>query len=115
MKAAGQDKIQSSLEEAQAKMEAGRQHVSEAQAKMKAAVQEKQAETQAKIDGWKSQRQVQKLEKRADRAEDYAEWAVLAAVGAIEHADLAVLEAVDARIDAESAAGETDAEAAASG
>ena len=114
-RADSQEKIQESLGQAQAKVEASRQQVSEAQTKMKAAVEEKQAETQATVEGWKAQRQIHKLERRADRAEDNAAWAVAIAVGAIESADLAVLEAVATRIEAEAVAGEGGAEAAAAG
>ncbi len=114
-KAASQEKIQESLGQAQAKVEASRQQVSEAQTKMKAAMAEKQAETQATVEGWKAQRQIHKLERRADRDEDNAAWAVLLAVDAIERADLAILEAVATRIELEAVAAEGGAEAAATG
>jgi len=114
-KTAGQARIQASLEEAQAKMEVGRQHVIEAQAKMRSAVQEKRTETQGHVDDWKTRRELHKLERRADRAEDNAAWAVAVAVGAIESADVAVLQAVATRIDAETVAKGTGAAAAASG
>jgi DNA anti-recombination protein RmuC len=114
-KAAGKEKIQEGLEEARAKIEAGRQELTEATDKMKALLEEKKAETQATIDDWKARREIEKLEKRAERGEDYAASALAAAVGAIEHADVAVLEAVAARMEAEDAAAGEGGEASVSG
>ena len=70
---------------------------------MSFAKKEKKAETQAKIDHWKRERELKKLDSRADDAEEYAAAAISIAVVAVEEAKVATLEAVLARLDAEDA------------
>ena len=64
---------------------------------------EKVAHTQEAIASWKQQREVDKLETRAERAKDYALDMVSAVVDDFEEAEQAVYEAVAARLEAESA------------
>ena len=64
---------------------------------------EKVAHTQEAIASWKQQREVDKLEARAERAKDYALDMVSAVVDDFEEAEQAVYEAVAARLEAESA------------
>ena len=68
---------------------------------MKAWVQEKKTITNDKIAEWKAQRQVKKLEARADSAERYAAATTQIAAAAIDEAETAVAEAIVARIDAD--------------
>ena len=51
-------------------------------------------------------REIHKLEKRADNAEDYAATAIVIAAAAVDEAEIAILEAVGARMLAEDAAAE---------
>lgn len=66
--------------------------------------QEKVAHTQEAIQSWRQRREIDKLETRAERAEDYAVEMVNVAAFDFDEAEEAVLEAVAARIDAEQAA-----------
>ena len=61
----------------------------------------KKAITANKIAEWKAQRQVRKLNDRADDAESYAVAAMQIAVAAVDEAETAAIEAVVARIDAD--------------
>ena len=56
---------------------------------------------ETEIEEWKAKREHEKLVARADRAEDYAATAIIIALAAVEEAEIAILEAVAARIDAE--------------
>jgi len=59
-----------------------------------------EAVTADKIAQWKSERQVRKLNDRADDAESYAVAVMQVAVAAVDEAETAAIEAVLARIDA---------------
>ena len=76
--------------------------------KMKADIanwnKEKVAHTQEAIGSWRQQRALDKLERRADRAEDYAIDMVTTAAYDFDEAEQAILEAVVARVDANQAA-----------
>ncbi|BAY23958.1 hypothetical protein NIES2100_37510 [Calothrix sp. NIES-2100] len=54
------------------------------------------------VEEWKASREVKKLEHRAGKAEDYA--ATFLAMAKMEEAEKAILEAIAARLDAETAA-----------
>jgi hypothetical protein len=60
-----------------------------------------EAITADKIAEWKAERQVRKLNDRADDAESYAVAAMQIAVAAVDEAETAAIEAVVARIDAD--------------
>lgn len=74
-----------------------------ARARMRAQLHEKKSETEDVVAEWKRKRQRDKLERRAEDAEAYAAWAVMAATASIDEAALSVLQAVAARLDAERA------------
>ena len=98
-KAAVEEKIAAGREA----IEAEKQKVQQARDEMHARIEEKKGETEAKIAEWKTQREIHRLQKRADNAEDYAAWAVIYALDALDEASIATLEAVAARMDAEEA------------
>ncbi|MFH7024084.1 MAG: hypothetical protein ACHBN1_01430 [Heteroscytonema crispum UTEX LB 1556] len=56
------------------------------------------------VEEWKASREVKKLEHRAGKAEDYAATATFLAMATMEEAEKAILEAIAARLDAETAA-----------
>jgi SMC interacting uncharacterized protein involved in chromosome segregation len=64
---------------------------------------EKAAETKEAVASWRQRREIEKLESRAERAEDYAVDLVTAAALDFEEAEQAVLDAIDARFEADSA------------
>jgi len=74
------------------------------QADMASWKQEKVAHTKDKISSWRQQREIDKLEARAERAEAYAVDMVTVAAFDFDEAEQAVLDAVAARYDAEQTA-----------
>ena len=86
--------LETKAKEDQAKLEAS-------EAKVKAWALQKKAITADKIAEWKAQRQVKKLNDRADDAESYAVATMQVASAAIDEAERAAIEAVVARIDAD--------------
>jgi hypothetical protein len=86
--------LENKAKDQQAKIEASK-------AKVKAWADGKKAITADKIAEWKAQREVRKLNDRADDAESYAVAAMQIAVAAIDEAETAAIEAVLARIDAD--------------
>jgi chromosome segregation ATPase len=70
---------------------------------------EKVAHTKDAIASWKQQREIDKLQARAERAKDYALDMVSVTVYDFEEAEQAVYEALAARIEADAASGESAA------
>jgi hypothetical protein len=64
---------------------------------------EKVAHTEQAIGSWRRRHEIQKLQRRADRAEEYALDLVSVAAYDFEEAEQAILDAVAARFDAEAA------------
>ena len=88
-------------QEIEARFEADQQKFKDARVQAEQWLAEKAIEAGEKIADREHQREVEKLEKRADRAEEYAASAVLLASAAIDEAELAILEALGARLMAE--------------
>lgn len=97
--------VESKKKKIEADFEADKRKVDEAKANAKSWIEEKKSETDAKIEEWKTNREIHKLEKRADRAEEYAAASIYIAAAAVDEADLSILEAVAARMIADEAAG----------
>lgn len=95
--------IRDKIEEAQRGLEQKRKEHEEARADFKARFDAKKAEVKGKIDEWKRNRETERLVDRADDAEAYAVSAIQVARAAIFEAEVATLEAVGARLDAEHA------------
>jgi exopolysaccharide biosynthesis protein len=74
-----------------------------AEAKAKAWLNQKKLATSEKIAAWKAQREVSKLTAHADGAEQYAVTSMQLAVSAVDEAERAIVEAVVARMDADTA------------
>ncbi len=105
-----QAEIQSKLNETKTKLDAKKQEFDDYRAKLKAQFEEKESEVKSNIEEWKANREVKKLEHRADKAEDYANTAIFLAMATMEEAEKATLEAIAARLDAETAAGTAEKE-----
>lgn len=95
----------------EAKVQAARDRVQEkheeakrARQKIEQDLQTKRAEWHDKVEDWKAQRNQDMLEVRAEDAEGYASAALDVAVAAVYEADVAILEAIEAREDADAAA-----------
>lgn len=93
---AKKEDIKAQLSEQKQKLAAARQQADEW-------VEAKKAETGEKIEAWTQNREIEKLEKRADRAEDNAAAAIVIAAYAADDAECAILEAIGARLLAEDA------------
>ena len=72
-----------------------------AEAKVKTWVEEKKTMTHDTIAEWKKQRDVKRLESRADLSERYAVTAMEIAAAAVDEAERAAVEAIVARMDAD--------------
>jgi len=73
------------------------QVIADTKGKLEARVQERKSEIASEIQEWKTNRETEKLEHRAKKAENYAIFAIEFAAAATAEADLAVLEAIAAR------------------
>ncbi len=74
-----------------------------ARARMKQRQKNKKAETEDAIAQWKRNREMDKLQRRAEDAEAYAAWSFIVAGEAIDEAHLATVQAIAARHDLETA------------
>jgi len=97
--------IQAKLDQAKADLDEHKRKAEDRQQRIKSYLDDKVAETQHDINDWKTKREIKKLERRAERRESYASDTVLIAMVAIDEANFAVLEALEARLDAEDAQG----------
>jgi hypothetical protein len=98
-----QDAIESKLNQAKADIEEQKTKVKDGQQRAKDFLAADLAETKQDIHSWKQNREIKKLEKRAERRENYAADTVLFAMAAIDEANVAILEALEARLDADDA------------
>jgi uncharacterized protein YwgA len=96
--------IQSKLDKTRADFEAHKRKSDEALERIKANIEEKKNETKANIEEWKHSRETKKLEKRAQRAENYAADLAWLAMVSVEEAEYATFEAIAARIEADEVA-----------
>ena len=96
-----EDAIQSKLDAAKETLEAKKQEASAAKARLEELVEAKKTETKAAVAEWKANHDQKKLEKRAERAEKYADDCVELALYYAAEAQVAILEAVAARTDAD--------------
>lgn len=95
--------IQLKLDQAKADLEEQKRKAEDRRHQVKSYLEERVAETQHDISDWKKRREIKKLERRAERRENYAADTVFFAMAAIDEANVAVLEALDARLDVEDA------------
>jgi hypothetical protein len=98
-----QDDIQSRLGAVKSNLEAKKHEFDRYRANLKMQFEEKEAEVKSSIEEWKMNREVKKLEDRADKSEEYAATAIAVAMVTMEEAEAATLEAICDRLDAESA------------
>ena len=93
--------LREKLDDVRTKLQAQKERVEKARLDLKARADQKVAETMEAINEWKAKREVRKLNARAERAEAYAEAAMVLALASIDEAEEAVLDAVAARKDAD--------------
>ena len=95
--------IQTKLSTAKQAVEVKKQEATAAKTKVAEFVDEKKSETKEVVAGWKSNHDNKKLERRADRAEKNADDCAALALYYSEEAEVAILEAIAARQDADEA------------
>jgi hypothetical protein len=95
--------IQTKLSAAKQAVEVKKQEVAAAKTKVEEFVEEKKSETKEVVAEWKANHDNKKLEKRADRAGKHADACVALALYYSEEAEVAILEAIAARQDADEA------------
>ena len=89
--------------ELRARLEQHKSRAQELQARITNWKNEKQAQTVDAIASWKRKLELEKLQKHAERAEDYALDMVTVAANDFEEAEQAVFEAIAARMEADQA------------
>ncbi|MFT5730493.1 MAG: hypothetical protein ACI8PB_004677 [Desulforhopalus sp.] len=96
--------IHTKLTVAKETVEEKKQEAAATKTRLETLIDEKKAETETAVAEWQTNRDRKKLEKRAERAEKYADVCVEMVLSAALQAEVAILEAVAARRDADSAA-----------
>lgn len=98
-----QEALRQKREEIHKEVEAHKEKMRQLRADLESWEREKVSHTKEAIASWRQKREIKKLQSRADRAEDYAVNAIVMAAMDADEAEEAVLDAVVARIDAETA------------
>ena len=86
--------VQTKIKAAKEALEEKKQEAEAAKKRLEEFVEDKKAETQAAVAEWKTNRDLKKLEKRAERAQKRAEGFTALALYYVEEAEVAILEAV---------------------
>lgn len=95
--------IRAKLLKAKADLEEQARKAEEERRRVRAYHEERFSEKQQEVDSWRRAREVRKLEERAEHREACAAACVAFALAVIDEAHVAILEALEARLDAEEA------------
>jgi formate-dependent nitrite reductase cytochrome c552 subunit len=95
--------IDGKLDSAKNKVNEKKQDAKATKDKVEKFVEEKKSETAAAVNAWKAERNLKKLEKRAEHAAKQAESCIELALYSSQEAEVAILEALSARLDLEDA------------
>ncbi|MCX5965894.1 MAG: hypothetical protein NT070_23050 [Cyanobacteria bacterium] len=93
--------VEAKLHEVKANLDIKRHEFATYRANLQELAEGKQTEIQAKVEEWKTKREIGELNRRAERAEHYAASCVFVSMAAIDEAEEAILEAMTARLDAD--------------
>jgi hypothetical protein len=93
----GMEILETRLKEAEAKCEVSRKKADEAAGRIKEFLEEKIDSAVTKLEDWKTDRDIEKVEKRADRKEQYAIDLMVLATFAVQGAEVALVDALAAR------------------
>jgi chromosome segregation ATPase len=104
-KVAAQDRetIHQRADEIRARMQEEQEQAEKTRSEISQWLQTKKEHTEEKVASWRQKRDIERLQRRADRAEEYALNMVVNALIDADEAEVAVLDALEARLDAESA------------
>ena len=98
--------LQEKLDEIRGRCDANQQACDQARAKLKQWSDDRKSESLLMIENWRMNREQAKLAERARDAEDQVRNAMLIAKSSIDDAERMILEAISARLDAESVGGD---------
>lgn len=104
MTASDRETIRRKADEIRARMQQEQEEAKKKGSEISDWLQAKKEQTEEKLAAWRDKREVEHLQRRADRAEDYAVSMVVNALIDADEAEIAVLDALEARLDADSAA-----------
>ena len=99
------ESIRKKSSEVKARIQAQQARMAQMRDEVVSWMREKQDQTDEKVTSWRQKRELKRLARRADRAEDYAVNILMMTMWDADEAEAAVLDALDARIDADAAAG----------
>jgi chromosome segregation ATPase len=97
----GEKALREKLDGARHTLQSQKERGDQTRANLKARAEQKMHDIKEAVSEWKAKRETRKLNARADRAEAYAADAIDFVVASIDEAELAILDAVMARIDAD--------------
>jgi chromosome segregation ATPase len=105
-KLAAQDRemIRQKADEIRARMQQEQEEAKKTRSEMSQWLQAKKEETEEKLASWRAKRDIEHLQRRADRAEEHAMNMVVNALIDADEAEVAMLDALEARLDADTAA-----------
>jgi hypothetical protein len=89
--------LEAGWKNALAKCDAKREQAGQAEQRLRQFLEEKKDELVSKFEDWKTDREIEKLEKHADKKEQQAVDAVIVAAFALLEAEVAIVEALKAR------------------
>jgi hypothetical protein len=98
------ESIRKKADEVRQRLDAQQARAQELRDRVSSWLRDEKQQTDAQVASWRKKREIKHLERRADRAEEYAVSAVVTAMMDADEAEIAVLDALDARLDAEVAA-----------
>ncbi len=93
--------IQTKLNAAKSALDTRKQEIAAIKTSIETYVDDRKAESKAAVAEWKANKDRKKLEKRAERAEKYAEACIEVTLFSAGEAEVAIMEAVAARKDAD--------------
>jgi hypothetical protein len=103
LRAQDKETIRQKADELRKRMDAAKQDADRRKNEISQWLEARKQHTEAQIATWRQKRELKHLQKRADKAEDYAINLVVATMLDADEAEVAVLDALEARLDADAA------------
>lgn len=103
LRAENQEDIRRKRAEIQLRIDAQKERARDVREQVSGWLREKAEQGDEAITSWRHKRAIKRLENRADRAEEYAVNALVVAMMDADEAEMAMLDALQARLDAEAA------------
>jgi hypothetical protein len=103
LRAQDKETIRQKADDLRKRMDAAKEDADKRKNEISAWLEARKEHTDAKIASWRQKRELKHLQKRADKAEDYAINLVVETMLDADAAEVAVLDAIEARLDADAA------------